>query len=79
MNTDKQLFRRTKFASWSVRISSYGIDDTYAVYGHHHRCPYTEKIKASWSWFLEDPAECYNCKTKVPDYIQALVRLYLYR
>ncbi len=77
MSVDKELFRRTKDASWSIMVYRYG--DGFAgaetVYGHHHGC-FKGTTKAAQSWFIGDDGWCYNCKVKVPDYIQALIRLY---
>ncbi|KKK70447.1 hypothetical protein LCGC14_2923860 [marine sediment metagenome] len=75
----KELFRRTKNASWSIRRTQYGErdnddDDTYA---YHNGCKlFSEMGSTPWSWFIGEKDGCYNCHAKVPDYIQALVRLY---
>ena len=75
---DKQLFRRTKYASWSVKRTQYDEydnddDDTYA---YHNGCKvHREEGSSPWSWFVGESGVCFNCKTKVPEYIQALVRL----
>ena len=79
---DEEVFRRSERASWSVRRR-----EVVEAYATHIRCPHRHKKATSyekdWSWFLEDedslvhnkPA-CYWCGCKVPDYIQAMVRLY---
>ena len=78
MIDDTELFRRTKYASWSIGRTQYGDvmnhdDETYA---HHNGCKVrNENDSSRWSWFIGEDDGCYNCHAKVPDYIQALVRL----
>ena len=81
---DREVYRRTKYARWSVRVWK-PKNSPPEAYGCHHRCPrYNDESREyteSWSWFVEDSfdddkPECYGCSVKVPDYIQTIVRLY---
>jgi len=83
---DKEVFRRTPHARWSVRMWE-PDNSPHEAYGCHHRCPvYNDEAKQyteSWSWFIEDTFEtddkpkCYGCGASVPDCIQTVVRLYM--
>ncbi len=81
---DKKIFTRTKYAQWAVMrtlIETGDVDNE--VYAAHLRCSLVDKDAFAanrWSWFVGDARpECYGCGTSVPEYIQALVRLYLGR
>ncbi len=77
MTDDTELFRRTKRASWSIRVTGDQGDTGDDVYAYHHTCKSTKTSDPSpWSWFRGEGANCFNCDAKVPDYIQALIRLY---
>ena len=80
---DKKVFTRTKYARWAVmktNIETGDVDND--VYAAHLRCGTVNYTFAAnkWSWFANDSIpECYGCGARVPEYIQALVRLYLGR
>ena len=82
---DKKIFTRTKYARWAVMRTLIEIGDVdNEVYAAHLRCGTLNRNDAfaanKWSWFANDAIpECYGCGTRVPEYIQALVRLYLGR
>ena len=79
-SNDKEVFRRTKYAWWSVRSETYK-DIGVEAYASHHRCSKSRigtsvRVRNNWSWFAgEDNQECFGCGCHVPDYIQVLVRL----
>ncbi len=79
---DKELFRRTKYASWKIMQDKHNDGETYA---YHVRCPIVKAKKlrmTDCSWYISDNYNndtepvCYACGYDVPDYIQALIRLY---
>ena len=80
---NKEIFRKSPKARWSVRVFM-PRDGPIEAYAYHHRCNNETKNKGEWSWFVSDcytgdePAVCYDCRCPVPDYIQAIVRLYEY-
>ena len=77
MSVDTELFRRTKRASWSLRLSD-NEETAEEVYAYHHTCKSTKTSDPSpWSWLREEVPDCFNCDAKVPEYIQALIRLYV--
>ena len=81
MENDRELFRRTKYASWTVRSSDDGDGSENDVYAYHRVCKCNnERTEPSpWSWFIGEQNGCFNCDVKVPEYIQALIRLYVGR
>ncbi len=79
MNYDTELFRRTKYASWSIRLSDYEDGDKPDVYAFHNECKSPRADASPWSWFMGENCVCFNCAVNVPDYIQTLVRLYIGR
>ena len=74
-HTVEELFRRTKRASWSINICHFGDGDSQ-MYATHHGCTETYVSRDIWSWLNGEGNQCYNCDTKVPNYIQALIKLY---
>ncbi len=81
---DTELYRRTKYAAWSIRAGSGEIQNKDTVYARHYKCNSTKNPAASkYSWFVDDEgnengkAMCYLCCCPVPEYIQALLRLYI--
>lgn len=81
---DKILFKRSKTASWDIRVYDKDNDEAY---GNHITCPLTsyeatnpeqiKKAKSMWSWLVDDDNNvCWGCGGHVPDYIQALIRMY---
>ena len=82
---DNTLFKRSKRSAWEVRLYSVTLDKSEA-YAAHIRCSKIKKHNKTescylWSWFIddmdcEDNPRCYSCDCLVPDYIQALVRMY---
>ena len=79
---DKKIFMRTKYARWAVMYTEQ-TDVENEVYAAHLRCGVLDRDTfpaVKWSWFAGDAIpECYGCGCAVPEYIQALVRLYLGR
>ena len=86
LNKDKEIFRKTKSSRWSVMLYI-TYDNDLMTYGRHRRCaqnskrPYSPETTKR-SWFSDDTlnpkgrAICYGCGCNVPDYIQAIIRLY---
>ena len=82
MMDDKEVFRRTKYASWSVRSHTALPIHTYA---YHNRCKlgrFYRGYARLCTWRISDVSTdmgynvCRSCYITVPDYIQSLVRLY---
>ena len=86
MMDDKEVFKRTKYASWSVRVNT-ALSES--VYAYHNRCKHASSIRREahgysrlCSWFASDSLSdmgygiCHSCYMTVPDYIQSLVRLH---
>lgn len=84
---DHEVFRRSRHSRWSIRSEEYemvGDEGGIEMYASHRRCPQTSsvsmRIKHNWSWFVNDSTqECFGCGAAVPEYIQALVRLQMWR
>ena len=82
---DVELFRRTKHAVWSIRNSNLDhVTNINSVYAKHYGCNDDHNSETSqYAWFADDDlstrdrAECYQCACPVPEYIQALLRLYI--
>ena len=82
MMDNKEVFKRTKYAAWSVRAHTALPIHTYA---YHNRCklvPFTRGYSRLCSWRISDePTDmgynvCHSCYMTVPDYIQSIVRLH---
>ena len=77
MNYNTELFRRTKYASWCIRLSNDEAGNKCDVYAFHLVCTSLKTDDSRWSWFIGENCVCFNCDVKVPDYIQTLIRLYV--
>lgn len=78
---DVELFRRTKRAVWLIRLHNDMERTKESVYARHIECSGGDKNR--YSWFTDDDddndgkSECYICSCPVPEYIQALMHLYI--
>ena len=63
-----------KLKGWEIRNNENEELHNVKVTGHHLNC--SSKNQAEVSWFANEPPTCWNCESKVPDEIQALMYLH---